>query len=300
MFASSPRRAGGYISEEAARSLCAALRRGGCRSVHIGGGEPFLDTEGLVRLARIAHDAGITVEYVETNAFWVKSKSAAAVLEQLMQASVDTLCISIDPFHAEYVPYERPLQLAELCERAGMGYFLWRSEFLSTLKRLDPSKTHTRAEMAGKLSKDYVKKIADAYGVGYKGRALNIELEYTRRAPVEKLLAGGRPCGRLTSGGHFHADLYGRYVPPGCTGLSLPLDEAISGLPAGKYPVYEALCANGAEGILRYAEERGFKPDPGGYTSACALCFFIRRWLVENAPSPELDAEYYQASMEYY
>ena len=301
VVASSPTRAAGYISAENARSLCALLREGGCRSVHIGGGEPFLDADGLVRLARAATNAGITVEYVETNAFWAADdEKAAQILDKIAGAGIDTLCISIDPFHAEYVPYERPLRLAKLCERAGMGYFLWRSEFVSALKRLEPSKAHAREEMARVLSGEYIKRTAEAYGISYKGRAVNIEMEYGPRHPHDKL-ADGRPCRRLISGSHFHVDMYSRYIPPGCTGLSLPLGEAIAGIRGdGLYPAFEALFTGGTARLLRYAANCGFTPNPDGYSSNCAMCFFIRSWLSANAPSPDLDVEYYQAAMEYY
>ena len=302
VVASSPRRAAGYIGADGARTLCALLREGGCRSVHVGGGEPFLDVDGLVLLARAAADAGITVEYAETNAYWaVDDKKAMQILSKIADAGIDTLCISIDPFHAEYVPYERPLRLAKLCERMGMGYFLWRSEFVSALRRLEPSKAHSRVEMARVLSGEYVKRTAETYGISYKGRAVNIEMEYGRRYPHDEL-ADGRPCGRLMSGSHFHADLYNRFIPPGCTGLSLPLGEAIAGIRGGdgRYPAFEALYAGGTALLLRYAADRGFMPDPDGYPSNCAMCFFIRSWLAANAPTPDLDAEHYPAAMDYY
>jgi hypothetical protein len=259
-----------------------------------------MDVGGLVRLARAATGAGITIEYVETNAFWAYDDAVAVkTINAIASAGIDTLCISYDPFHAEYVPHGRPLRLAKVCERTGMGYFLWRSEFTSALRRLDPSKTHTCAEMKRLLSNDYIMKTAETYGISYKGRALNIEMESARRRPHNEL-ADSRPCMRLLFGNHFHADLFCRYVPPGCAGISLPLDEAVAGFPGGRYPVFDALHAGGTASLLRYAADRGFTPDSGGYTSNCAMCFFIRGWLASNSPVPELDAEYYEAAMDYY
>ena len=264
LYACSPKRADGYIGAETARTICAALRKGGCRSLHIGGGEPFMDIDGLCVLARAIQDAGIVLDYVETNAFWVSGASAGVALEKLLRAGVNTLCISFGTYHAEYVPPENPLKLAELCRQNGIDYFLW-----------------------------------EAKGLTYGGRAINIEMEHAPRRPAEELTSG-RPCRRLVSGSHFHADLYVRYVPPGCTGIALPLAEAVNGIPAGKYPVFEALYKHGTAGLLQYAAGRGFTPDSDGYSSVCALCFYLRHWLAENAPSPELDTEHYAASLEYY
>ena len=107
LYACSPDRTDGYISEKTAVSVAALLRTAGCRSVHIGGGEPFLNFEGLLMLVRKMTDAGVRVEYIETNAYWAADRRQAVKrLGELAQAGADTLCISIDPFHAEYVPPE--------------------------------------------------------------------------------------------------------------------------------------------------------------------------------------------------
>ena len=263
LYACSPTRTDGYISSETARALCSMLLKGGCRSLHIGGGEPFLDVDGLITLARCVMEAGIALEYVETNAFWSENERAMEIIDRCLQAGITTFCISLDQFHAEYIQQDRPIKLAELCKRMGMGFFLWRTQSLT-----------------------------------YGGRAVNIEMESSSLRPAEELVSN-RPCRRLTSGDHFHVDLYGHFIPPGCTGFALPLDEVIAGLTPGRYPVLEVLYKTGTKGLLRFAIDHGFKPDPVGYSSACALCFFIRYWLTENAPYPELYREHYKASLEY-
>ncbi|MDR1574861.1 MAG: hypothetical protein LBS37_02540 [Treponema sp.] len=45
LYACSPTRRAGYLSREVMREICRLLRKGGIGSVHIGGGEPFLDFE---------------------------------------------------------------------------------------------------------------------------------------------------------------------------------------------------------------------------------------------------------------
>ena len=102
LYACSPERSGGYISKAAAEEISGLLREGGCRSVHIGGGEPFLDFDGLITLVQIVTNAGIAVEYVETNAFWATDEHLIEQhLQALLRAGAHTLCISLDPFHAE-------------------------------------------------------------------------------------------------------------------------------------------------------------------------------------------------------
>ena len=297
LYACSPERTDGYITEATAKTVAKLLREGGCRSVHIGGGEPFLDFDGLLMLVRILIDNGISVEYIETNAYWASDKDhCKTYLRELLRAGAGTLCISLDPFHAEYVPVQLPLTLAEICHKVGFGYFLWQDRFLSAMRRLDRNKTHTRKEMEELVSPNYIFDIAKSYGLHYGGRAINIETEYMSYKPASEII-NDFPCKNLVSGGHFHVDMNGCYIPPGCTGFAIPLNEAVHGIPAGKYPVYEALLSGGIKGLLKYATSQGFTPNYVGYTSSCALCFFICSWLCENAPSPELNPEHYIESL---
>jgi len=312
LYACSPERGDGYITEQTAREVCKLLLLGGCRSLHIGGGEPFLDFDGLIRLVETVVSAGINLEYIETNAFWAGNhEQAEGYLHELHLAGADTLCISLDPFHAEYIPPNLPISLAGICRRMGFGFFLWQERYLPALSRLgsgarehhgmreSPSKAYSRAELERLISPDYIIETAKSYGLHLGGRAINIEVEYNKRKATADI-ADSRPCSGLLSGGHFHVDMHGRFVPPGCTGISIGLDEAVGGIPSGKYKVLEALLSGGPSALLRYAQAAGFSPEPQGYTSSCALCFYIRSWLCENAPSPELDAEHYRESMKFY
>ena len=299
LYACSPDRNSDYISKEAAVDICDLLVKGGCRSIHIGGGEPFLDFDGLITLLETARNAGIRVEYIETNGFWaVNEQRAKSYLQALARAGTDTLCISLDPFHAEYVPFVLPLRLAEICNNNRFGYFLWQERFLQSMARVEPTKAHNRTALEEQISPSYIIDVARRYGVNMGGRAINIEKEYVKPIALQNLLNSGS-CRNLLSTDHFHVDLYGKFIPPGCTGIAIPLDEAVEGIPYGKYPAFEALLSGGAAGLLEFAKEKGFRPEDE-YTSSCALCFYIRRWLSKNTDCPELDRSHYEASLTYY
>jgi hypothetical protein len=246
------------------RSVCAALVEGGCRSVHIGGGEPFLDFDGLCELTGIARGHGIVVEYIETNAYWAEDEQyVLRRLSALKKAGADTLCISLDPYHAEFIPRELPLRLADICRRTGFGHFVWQGA---------------------------------AKGIRYGGRAVTLEAKRHQKKPLEAILreaASKGPCRGLASADHFHVDLYNRFIPPGCTGIAIPLGEAVAGLEPGRYPAFEALYTGGLTALLDLAQKKGFLPDPEGYPSVCNACFHIRIWLSGQSGFPELDAEHY-------
>jgi hypothetical protein len=286
-----------------AEKICRLLRKGGCRSVHIGGGEPFLDFDGLVMMIRVLNRNGITLEYIETNAFWAADSAnlpdAEKKLKKLLTEGAGTLCISIDPYHAEYVPYGAPLALAQLCEKTRMNYFLWRQESLHFLSRLDPQKKHSCSDMEKILSRDYIYKTARQHGIIYGGRAVNIEREFSTLFPAENFTGKDSPCRNLLSTGHFHVDMNGYFIPPGCTGIHIPLAEAINGISEEKYPVFEALYNGGVLALLELALQYGFSADIAGYPSKCNLCFFIRKFLSEKEFA-ELDKIHYREALKYY
>jgi len=306
LYSCSPTRGQGYVGEQTAEEICRLLRRGGCSSVHIGGGEPFLDFEGLIVVVRKLKRAGIKLEYIETNAYWAADAAdhnkAKENLKRLLNEGADCLCISIDPFHAEYVPYGAPLALADLCERTGMNYFLWKREFLNLLSRLESQKSHSRAEMEKLLSRQYISNTARLYGIGYGGRAVNIEKEFGNCYPIESLSSESSPCRNLLSTGHFHVDMESYFIPPRCTGIRIPLVEAVDGIPEGKYPAFRALYSGGVSALLRLALQHGFSPDKEGYPSGCNLCFHLRHFLAESSGNafPELDKKHYEEALKYY
>jgi hypothetical protein len=299
LYACSPTRRGEYLDAEKARELCGLLVKGRVGSVHIGGGEPFLDFEGLLAVIRELRRAGISLDYIETNAFWASDDSAREKIMRLKNENIEALCISVDPFHAEYVPWGLPLLLARLCVEQGLGYFLWKQEFVPGLSGIGKSETRDRAGMEKSLGKNYIYDTAAAYGIRLGGRALNIEEEYSPRKPAPELLDPG-PCRNLLSSGHFHVDPDACFIPPGCTGLRLPLAEILGGIPSGKYPVFETLFENGISGLLEFARRRGFVPDKRGYASTCNFCFHLRRFLARSGEYAELDPEHYEESLKFY
>ena len=294
LYACSPNRTEGYITDSNIKKVVNSLKKGNCRSVHIGGGEPFLNFDGLLNLVKTLTENNISVDYIETNASWVSSEEKVKRYTQaLLKAGVNTFCISLDPYHAEFIPYGMPLELARLCRKHGFGFFIWQERFLSMLKHLDPARAYSRAELEQLIDKNYIHETALSYRIGYGGRAITIEEEYEKTRPIESLI-DNRSCHRLLSTDHFHIDMYNRFIPPGCTGIAIDTDELLDGIPKDKYPAFEILLKNGVKGLYDYAVSKGFTPD-SHYPSKCALCFYIRKYLSDYCP--ELPKEHYEESL---
>jgi len=292
------------MDEATMKEVCATLIQNGCKRVHIGGGEPFLDYEGLLTLLKTCVDYGILVDYIETNASWVVSeKDTTQRLRQIKKLGVKALCISVDPYHAEYIPYGRPLSLANVCTEENFVYFIWQERFLRMLQSIDAETAHSRQELEQNLSPSYIYDTANAYGLKIGGRAINIEEEYHSRKPIGDILtaAGDSPCNDLLATNHFHVDMHGNFIPSGCTGIIIPLKELTTNLDTSRYPAFEALLNGGINALHKLAISHKFIPNPDGYTSKCALCFHIRHHLsgISNA-FPELDSEHYEHSLRDY
>jgi hypothetical protein len=303
LYSCSPDRRPGYVDEGRAEEICRFLIKGGCYSVHIGGGEPFLNFERLAMMVRKLNKAGIALEYTETNAYWAadisETESIKEKLKLLLSLGANTLCISVDPFHAEYVPYGAPLILAELCEKTGMDYFLWKREFLPALSRLDSKKTHSRPNLEKILSENYIRNTARLYGIGYGGRAVNIEREFGDLYSADRFASDAAPCRNLLSAAHFHVDMDCHFIPSRCTGIRIPLPEAVDGIPPGKYPGFEALYSGGVSSLFELALRHGFSPDRAGYPSKCNLCFYLRYFLAGN-DCAEFDINHYEEALKHY
>lgn len=74
LYNSSPSWKKEYMTEEMADKVFKTLKNFGVFSVHIGGGEPFLNFEGLKKVVEKANENGVYIEYIETNASWVENE----------------------------------------------------------------------------------------------------------------------------------------------------------------------------------------------------------------------------------
>jgi hypothetical protein len=253
----------------------------GCRSVHIGGGEPFLNPEGLYQVLESATDAGMHLEYVETNSSWCTSKRRAnEILPEIKRRGINTLLLSISPFHNEYIPFKKVRDLMEACEANGIGVFPWTTTMLPDVQTFDTDKRHSLTEYEEHFGNTYVPQAMSRYGVTPGGTALETLAPFMEKHDVGEILADESPCSRMMGTTHFHVDLYDNYVPFQCPGLSIRLDDVAGELSDEDYPIMNALLRDGVRGLYELAsEEHGFEASRDGYTMPCDLCTAVRRYL---------------------
>ena len=173
LYNCSPRWEKRYIEPEVAGKIFKNIRSLGCRSVHIGGGEPLLRPAELGKVLEIAAQVGVAVEYVETNSSWYRDiESAKDLLTRLRPKGVNTLLVSISPFHNEQIPFSRVQGVIEAAKQVGVGIFPWITDFISDLSQLDPAKSHSLDEYRQIYGDNYLVQILQRYWIHLGGRAL--------------------------------------------------------------------------------------------------------------------------------
>jgi hypothetical protein len=283
LYRCSPKWPKDYITPEQARTNFETVLRLGCRGVHIGGGEPLLRPEALADVLDVAHEAGVHVEYVETNSSWFKTHDdACAILAQLARKGLHTLLVSISPFHNEYIPFYKVKGVIKACQQMGVSVFPWISDFLSDLGAFDDQLPHALEEYEEHFGEHYCHSLPRRYWISSGGRALDTFGRYAQKRPTPDIVAANpRGCSELSEVSHFHIDLYGNYVPGLCAGLAIGADDLRTPLSQETYPILSRLYADGIGAFFEYAVQRyGFIPNENGYALKCDLCYDIRHFLV--------------------
>lgn len=284
LYNCSPKLAKEYIQPAMAEKIFHRIKACGCHSVHIGGGEPFLDPEMLIKIVETANRCGISIEYIETNSSWYKDRdSACRIIYDLLEAGIDTLLVSISPFHNEFIPFRKVKGLIAACNDTGMQVFPWIADFANDIMEFDENSTHSLNEYSERFGSNYLKQLIYRYSLTMRGRPLETFKKVLEHYPTGTIVnQAGKSCSELANVSHFHFDLYGNYIPGLCTGLAINVDDIGAELPEDEYHFLNLLYRKGIKSLLAYAQEKfGFQPQEK-YISKCHICGDIRRYLVNN------------------
>lgn len=281
VYASSPCWPKDYITVDMASEIFQVLRKFQCTAVHIGGGEPLLHPTNLFPILKSAGENGIHIEYIETNASWYKDlRKTGDLLRELQKYHVNTLLVSIDPFHNEFVPFYKVKGVVEACQQFGVEVFPWLMEFWDDLEAMGDTKIHKLEEYEQFFGNDYQIQLLKRYHLNFRGRALQTYKGYLQSYSTEKILQNSGPCRELAGVHHFHIDLYGNFILQSCAGLAIHFRDLTLGVTAEKYPILYALDSIGIKGLYDLAVgSYGFIPKQH-YTGKCDLCYDIRKYLV--------------------
>ncbi len=273
-----------YMALETAEDHLRTVRFMGCASVHIGGGEPLLRPDSLAEILAVAGNAGVSIEYVETNSSWFKDvESAARVLSMLRKKGLKTLLVSISPFHNEHIPFFKVQGVMDACRKARIKVFPWINGFIKDLSQLDVHRTNSMAVFEERFGQDYLFRILQRYWIHMGGRALDTFRPVLPNRSFQEIInenPGG--CEReLSDTSHFHMDLFGNYIPGLCSGLSISTKDLGQPLSEKGYPVITTLFKSGIKGLFDLARQNfEYTPARSKYVNKCDLCTEIRTVMV--------------------
>ena len=275
-----------YITPLVAEENLLTIRRLGCTAVHIGGGEPLLRPEKLSTVLEAASTVGVAVDYVETNSSWFKDNdSAVATLTQLREKGLQTLLVSISPFHNEFIPWSKTKGVIDAARKTGIGIFPWIADFMGDLSKFDTTGTHTLFEYEALFGQDYIANLPQRYWIHMGGRALKTFRPHLAKKSAEQVLKEnpGDCAAELKDTGHFHLDLFGNYIPGLCSGLSIYREDLNQPIDTDKYPILPTLFAKGIRGIFDMARDTfNYTPARSVYMNKCDLCTEIRTLFVQH------------------
>ena len=277
-----------YLTPGRAEDLFKCVRALGCRSVHIGGGEPLLRPDKLADVLRAARRAGVHIDYVETNSSWYTGFDAArSLLQRLKAQGLQTLLVSISPFHNEFIPFDRVKGVIKACQNTNINIFPWVADFYAEIDALAPDRPHTLDEFEKTFGNEYLEGVLGRYWIHMGGRALGTFRSVLPINSAERILDSARSgcTPELTDTSHFHIDVYGNYIPGLCSGLAIAQEDLGRNLDADQYPIITTLAQHGIKGLYNLAQNAyDFKPSRPGYINKCDLCTDIRTFIVQHTP----------------
>jgi hypothetical protein len=267
--------------------------------LHFTGGEPFLNFELLLKAVELATAYAIPSTFVETNSGWcIDDDSTRDKLQRLHDAGLNGIMISVNPFYAEYIPFERTARCIRISQTIfGLqNVMVYQLEYYRQFLELGIHDTLTLEE--------YVQRSRNLDFLGttemfFMGRAPDALRTFYPSYPARRLFA--TPCMPVfLRDWHNHFDNYGNFMPGFCGGISLgnwlELDDLLeNGIELDDRPVLRFLIDDDMEGLFHFAEDFGYQESGAGYLSKCDLCLDIRRFLVAKQDFAELrPKEFYE------
>jgi len=269
--------------------------------LHFTGGEPFLNVELLIKAVEIAQALRIPSTFVETNCFWCKNDALTRErLQALKEKGLRGILISVNPYYAEYVPFERTDRCIRISlEVFGSNVMVYQLEYYRLFKRLG---------ITGRLSiDDYLKRtrgesLSHRVELFLMGRAAYQLKDFYPSYGAKRFFKV--PCQpTMLRNWHNHFDNYGNFMPGYCGGISMGswfhLARLLKeGLDLENRPVLKFLVKEDLRGLFYFALERGYRETKEGYVSKCHLCLDIRKYLALDHDFEELKPRQFYEQLE--
>ncbi len=279
----SPEKSGLMSIENAIAAWQGLIRLAGEHAkIHITGGEPFLYWEHLQQLLSTAAKLNLgPVDMIETNGYWAINRTEIIErLDFLNSHNVHRLKISYDPFHAEFVDYNKVKLLYEIaCQTLGTDRvrFRWQ-QYLKN----PPQIASLSEEQKLSLFLDSYRQ----YPFRFTGRAAGRLAQAVSDKKFEQISAENCRKAFLDSKS-VHIDPFGNVFNSVCSGIIIgnigekPLDALWQTFNPANEEFLDVLFNNGPVGLLEKATKLGYKKCRL-YANKCHLCTDLRQFFFDK------------------
>lgn len=296
IYGCEPSWSGDWIQEEHLKEVLGALSTvieadplgsehvGFNTGLHITGGEPFLHVDRLARAFELAKEHGIPSLFAETNAvFAVNDDITYEKLTRVKNAGMHGVMISVNPFTAEYVPFERTERAIRIAGNLfGENMLVFQARYIPFFRQIARSDTIPFKTFLARIGRETFASHISFFIAGRAPYALrDVMKDVLPPQPAEHFFA--EECNPITSH-HNHFDNYGNVIPGYCGGITLgnvrDIEEMVAkGIDSDTTPFLATLINGTMKSVYTLAEERGYRPLDEGYFSKCHLCIDVRRHL---------------------
>jgi len=250
------------------------------RSLMTFGGEPLLYASTVFAIHAAARECGIPNRQVITNAGYPSApEKFKRVANKLGESGVNSIYISVDAFHQEFVPLEIVERNARLLLAAGIPELRWNPCWVTSRQADNPWNRRTRQVLEDLAHLPIPQDEGNV--LMPMGRACQQLGEYL---PPRQMLPAGA-CGELPYTDRPDAVTSLSVEPSGdisaCNVLAniarSDFLEVLQDYDPYADPALKVVLESGMEGLLRLARSRGVEPDPRGYYNICEMCAGLRK-----------------------
>jgi len=268
--------------------------------VVIMGGEPGLYRAEMLALLSTAHGLGLATR-LETNAFWAENEASARRFLQELRAMNTQVAVSLDAFHAPFVPAERVVTAVRVSEEIGVDCWV-------DTTYVDPANRSAEEDiLTARLVADAEKALGHRLERHYQGRVFYAGRSTDRLAHTVKHSRGvpAECCAEVPWWtGSSLEDLQllsldpDGYLSKGC-GIAIgnvtqePVSDIIASFNAREHPIFAVLLERGPVGLAEEASELGFEVE-SDYADRCHLCQEAREILRARYPEYLTPAQHYR------
>jgi len=284
----SPLRKGVMHVKDAYNYLAEATAVSDLESFMIFGGEPMLYPKRAIAIFNKASQFRIPKIDMITNGVWGKNKATAEKLAiKLKTAGLNTINISADAFHLQFIPLEYPRNAALASLKAGIEDIKWNVALIESINATNKYDKKT-AQILKTLQPIGIE--ANTFKIVPAGRAIQNLRQYL--TPTS--LYG--PCEEEPLEGNTLTNPESIAIEPsGSTNIcwslpignakNVPLRQLITEYDWQRNPITRILVEEGPTGLLKLPEARDYQFQEEQCINKCHLCTEIRKTLKLHYPN---------------